>query len=144
MKDEFLHKFKGRFSGVLKWEQLDRLWSLVRKNHNAAWYLYHVGDQPPTSPASSHEVNLFIDKIDQLLRSEHQESYCGIIYADDLNNPTFVKIFDPNNLGVSCGFSDNPPLPGWIMTQIPPVDLPTALPPPQNRKRWWRKLFAHN
>lgn len=144
MTTEFMQKFKGRFYGVLKWEQLEPLWQKVKANDSASWYLYHVGDLPPNTPANTSELNMFIEKIDHLLRSEHQESYCGIIYADDLNNPSFVKIFDPNNLGVSCGFSDNPPLPGWIISQIPPVDLPAALPPPENRKRWWKKIFAHH
>jgi hypothetical protein len=45
----------------------------------------------------------------RLLRAEHHESYCGIVYADDLENPRLIKIYDPNNLGSSCGSSKNPP-----------------------------------
>jgi hypothetical protein len=73
---------------------------------------------------------------------EHREDYCGIVYADDLRTPTFVKIYDPNNLGVVCGFSDAPPLPGWVMSLIPPVDLPSTRPLPKNRRRWWSRLFG--
>jgi len=64
--------------------------------------------------------------MDKLLRREHQEDYCGIVYANDLQTPGSIKIYDPNNLGVSCGYNDNPPLPGWIMSRIPPVDLPAT------------------
>jgi hypothetical protein len=88
------------------------------------------------------DLNRFITEIDNLLRSEHDEKYCGIVYADDLQAPSFVKIYDPHNLGVSCGYSDNPPLPGWILSKLPPVDLPAAQHVPKNRKRWWRALFA--
>jgi hypothetical protein len=59
----------------------------------------------------------FIERIDTLLRNEHHESYCGIVYADDLDNPRLIKIYDPNNLGSSCGSSKNPPGPGWIMSR---------------------------
>ncbi|MCK7500047.1 MAG: hypothetical protein MZW92_64195 [Comamonadaceae bacterium] len=38
---------------------------------------------------------------DDLLRKEHREDYCGIVYADDLRPAdACVKIYDPNNLGV--------------------------------------------
>ena len=81
-------------------------------------------------------------EIDKLLRQEHNEDYCGIVYADDIKQPAFVKIYDPNNLGVSCGYSDNPPLPGWVMSKLPPCDLPATRVLPANRKRWWRRLFG--
>jgi hypothetical protein len=91
---------------------------------------------------SAEDFNRFITEIDSLLRREHDEKYCGIVYADDLQAPRFVKIYDPHNLGVSCGYSDNPPLPGWVLSKLPPVDLPAAQHVPKNRKRWWRALFA--
>ena len=53
-----------------------------------------------------------------------------------------VKIYDPNNLGVSCGFSTNPPLPGWIMCRVPPEDLQPGHKIPEGRRRWWRALFS--
>ena len=87
-------------------------------------------------------MQTFIHEVDHLLRTEHNEDYCGIVYADDTQQPGFIKIFDPNNLGVSCGYSEKPPLPGWIVSRIPPVELETALYPPNNRRRWWRRLFA--
>ncbi len=84
----------------------------------------------------------FIDEIDALLREQHAEAYCGIVYADNPTDPGFIKIYDPDNLGVVCGFSDNPPLPGWVLSLTAPVDLPTALPPPKGRSRWWQRLFS--
>ena len=73
---------------------------------------------------------------------EHEEDYCGIVYADDLQQPSFIKIYDPHNLGVSCGYSENPPLPGWIMSQIAPCDLPAAQALTGTRRRWWQRLFG--
>ncbi|MDJ0873574.1 MAG: hypothetical protein QNJ87_17615, partial [Gammaproteobacteria bacterium] len=66
----------------------------------------------------------------------------GIVYADDLEKPSFVKIYDPNNLGMVCGYSEQPPLPGWVMSKLRPADLQTAMPPPGNRRRWWARLLG--
>ena len=140
--DPYLQAFKGSFVGVLRWPQLDSLWQTLRARGDAGWYIYAIGETPPTAPVDAAQVDTFIREIDALLRKEHDEDYCGIVYADDMNEPCFIKIFDPNNLGVSCGFSEAPPLPGWILSLIPPSDLQAALPPPGNRRRWWQRLFS--
>lgn len=140
---DFYTAFKGTFSGVLRWEQLDSLWERLRADADNGWYLYAVGEPPPVETAGSEALLRFIDEVDALLRREHQEDYCGIVYVDDMQAPRFVKIFDPNNLGVSCGYSDNPPLPGWILSRLPPADLQAPMPQPGNRRRWWQRLFAN-
>jgi hypothetical protein len=140
--EEYAEKFKGRFVGILRWKQLDELWATLNRDAGKGWHIYAVGEEPPSNTVTAEEMQTFIEKVDHLLREEHEEDYCGIVYADDPQAPSFVKIFDPNNLGVSCGFSDNPPLPGWVLSKIPPIDLPEAFPPPGNRRRWWQKLFS--
>ena len=140
--NEFRQAFKGSFSGVLRWEQLDELWDRVRTEAADDWYLYAVGETPHAETVNSEVVNRFIDEVDQLLRKEHAEDYCGIVYVDDREAPRFIKIFDPHNLGVSCGYSDNPPLPGWILSKFAPVDLQAPVQQPGNRRRWWQRLFA--
>jgi hypothetical protein len=139
---DFYTAFRGTFSGVLRWEQLDGLWERLRSGADSAWYLYAIGEPPPNAPVARDALLRFIEEVDVLLRREHGEDYCGIVYVDDMQAPTFVKIFDPNNLGVSCGYSDNPPLPGWILSRLPPVDLQAPMPQPGNRRRWWQRLFA--
>jgi hypothetical protein len=141
-EDSFLAAFRGSFTSALRWPQLDALWRAVRGQGADGWYLYAVGEPPPNEPADAARTEAFIGEIDALLRAEHDEDYCGIVYADDLATPTFVKIYDPHNLGVSCGYSDDPPLPGWIMSRLPPVDLPSTRVLPGNRRRWWRRLFG--
>ncbi|HEY5682581.1 MAG TPA: hypothetical protein VIR61_02785 [Sulfuricaulis sp.] len=133
--------FRGHFTGVLSWEELDAFWEAVRKRGSAGWYVYAIGETPPTAPSSAEQINQFVSEIDALLRKEHQEDYCGIVYTDSKIDPTMIKIFDPNNLGVQCGFSDNPPLPGWVMSRLQPVALPDKSRCPENRKRWWQKLW---
>lgn len=141
-QSEYVSRFKGSFVSTMRWEQLDQLWDILRGRADLGWHIYAIGEQPPEAPVSGTQLQHFVTQIDELLRREHDEDYCGIVYADDLNEPSFIKIFDPNNLGVSCGYSDNPPLPGWVLSLISPVDLKVALPPPGNRRRWWQKLFS--
>jgi len=133
--EPYLRAFRGSFTAALRWHQLDALWERVRAGAGDGWYLYAVGEEPPGEPADAARVETFVTELDKLLRQEHQEEYCGIVYADDLQTPGFIKIYDPNNLGVACGYSDNPPLPGWIMSRLPPVDLPATQAPAKIRRR---------
>ncbi len=139
---EFLQKYSGFLGGVMKWEDLSKLWSTISDQQSSSWYVYAVGEQVPVKTATGEQLHQFIVSIDELLRKEHDEDYCGIVYVDDIENPEFIKIYDPNNLGVVCGYSENPPLPGWVMSQVQPEDLELAFPPPASRKRWWKKIFS--
>lgn len=137
----FLDAYKGSFTSMMRWPHLDAFWELLSEQADDHWYIYAVGETPPEAAEPKEKLLAFIKEIDILLHKEHTEDYCGVVYADDKANPTFVKIYDPNNLGVSCGFSDNPPLPGWILSKLQPVELESALNPPNNRRRWWNKIF---
>ncbi len=137
---EFQRLYTGRLWSVLAWDQLTALWERI--DPAAGWYLVAVGVPPaPTLASGAADVSAFIERIDALLRAEHRESYCGIVYADDLENPRLIKIYDPNNLGSSCGYSKNPPLPGWIISRVPPDASVVAGAAPGNRRRWWQGLF---
>ena len=130
----------GRLWAVMSWDQLTAFWARI--DTTAGWYLYAVGEPPPAAAATAEQTAAFIDRVDTLLRDDHRHDYCSIVYADDLEQPAFIKIYDPNNLGVSCGFSDNPPPPGWIMSRVAPEEVLTSQKLPEGRKRWWRSLFS--
>ena len=137
----FLHAFHGSFANMLRWHQLDALWDTLRQQADAGWYAYAIGETPPDTALPPAELESFLNEIDVLLRKEHNEDYCGIVYVDNPASPRMVKIYDPGNLGVVCGFSEAPPLPGWILSLEPPCDLPAAIAPPANRRRWWQQLW---
>lgn len=130
----------GPFSGIVSWAQLTELWATVRARPEG-WYIYAIGEPVPTSTADSEALIRFTEEVDTLLRREHHEDYCGIVYADDRARPSFIKIFDPHNLGSSCGSSGVKTLPGWLLTRMPPEALADPRPLPEGRKRWWRGLF---
>jgi hypothetical protein len=135
----FLAKYQGLLYNILSWDQLTTFWN--RLDRHAGWYLYPVGHQLPNSSASPEEVDRFVKHLDELLHQDHDEDYCGIVYADDLENPSFIKIYDPHNLGLACGSSGRHIFPGWIMSLQRPEELRPEVTP-NNRKRWWNSLFA--
>ncbi len=140
-ENEFMSAFRGSFTSTLRWHQLDALWAVLDTEADDNWFIYAIGEQPPEQPVSAGDLQHFLKEIATFLRHEHDEDYCGIVYADNLQQPALIKIYDPNNLGVSCGFSDNPPLPGWILSRLQPCDLPSTRVLPNNRRRWWQKMF---
>ena len=138
---EFQRLYTGRVWSVLSWDQLTALWQRI--DPGAGWYLQAVGVAPaPTIEADAATVSAFIERVDALLRADHHESYCGIVYADDLENPRLIKIYDPNHLGSSCGSSKTPHPPGWVMSRLPPDEIIATRAAPGNRKRWWQGLLG--
>ncbi len=137
---DYVEAYRGNFTSMMRWPDLDAFWNTLRSQADDDWYIYAVGEDTPDTTAAKADLLKFIDEVDALLRQEHEEDYCAIVYADDKETPSFIKIFDPNNLGVSCGSSEKPPLPGWIISRLTPVDLEPALYP-KNRQRWWQKIF---
>lgn len=88
--DPFLERFRGNFSSLLNWENLDTLWRTLRAQADG-WYLYAVGEPIPGGIASAGDTRKFIDAIDVLLHKDHHEDYCGIVYVDDPTNPSSSK-----------------------------------------------------
>ncbi len=140
---EFLRRLReGPFVGVLRWPQLEALWERVLAEPEG-WYVYQVGEPVPEAPMAASALRRFLAELDALLRREHEADYCGIVYADDLTRPTLVKVYDPNNLGASCGSSGRSIPPRWILSRMAPVPLETTEPvTPMNRRRWWQRLLG--
>lgn len=138
----FLQAFNGFFTSALRWDDLDRLWQTLESQADDQWFIYAVGEEPPIAPVPAEQFLNFTHELDALLRRDHDEDYCGIVYMDDVEHPTMIKIYDPHNLGSVCGSGSlPPPLPGWVLSRLPPVDLQAARPT-ASRRRWWQKLLA--
>lgn len=141
MKQDFLKRMDGSFRGMLQWADLDALWARVRSDPQG-WYVSLVGTEPAQQTISPVALNAFITEVDELLRREHDYHYCGIVYADDPDQPAFIKIFDPHNLGHSCGSSGMRIPPRWVLSRMQPVLIVDEAPLPNSRRRWWQKLFG--
>lgn len=137
----FEETLNGLLYGVLHWKQWETLCGQLR-NSGQAWYFYAVGCGVPDAPLAGAALDKAIDEIDALLRREHEQTYLGIVYTDDLASPTLVKIYDPNHLGSSCGSCGYTIPPGWVLSQQAPQPIASDIPLPGNRRRWWQNLFS--
>jgi hypothetical protein len=138
---EFDRQYNGLLYSVMRWDQLTAFWQRV--DAGAGWYLYAVGHDLPQKASPADKVQQFMRELDALLRRAHHEDYCAIVYADDLEAPNFVKIYDPNHLGSSCGSSSmkSSVLPGWLMSKTPPRELEMRGIVTGQRKRWWQSFL---
>ncbi|UOG91928.1 MAG: hypothetical protein L3K52_17335 [Candidatus Thiothrix sulfatifontis] len=141
MSVTFTQYFDGSFQGILRWHQLDALWEKVRAQPEG-WYASLVGEALPDAPLAAEALEQFIREMDTLLREEHDYDYCGVVYADNPAAPTMIKIYDPHNMGSSCGCSGERIWPRWVLSHLKPEPLAETAPLPSNRKRWWQKLFG--
>lgn len=138
---DFNARLNGRFEGLLRWEDLDALWSRLRDG-GEAWYFYQVGSPLPDGPIAGEALERALAELDALLHKDHDHDYCGIVYADDPRTPSLIKVYDPNNLGSSCGSSGQRIPPRWILSLQRPQEVVDEAPMPGNRRRWWHRLFG--
>ncbi len=141
-KSNFKELFKGKFYGVLRWHQLEHIWDVVKSKKDQGWYVYEINKNIPSELTIEDALVTEIDLIDKHLRKEHDEEYCGIVYADDLDTPEFIKVFDPKSLGTSCSIAKTPPLPKWIISKVKPEELTVKKEESNKPKRWLGNLFA--
>ena len=139
--NDFAARMNGRFQGMLHWNELDALWQKVREVPEG-WYASLIGQAPEQEPMSVEALDKFVSETDALLHHEHDYNYCGIVYADDREYPTFIKIYDPHNLGALCGSAGVPILPRWVLSRVQPTLIEDSAPLPGGRRRWWRNLFG--
>lgn len=137
----FAERLDGRYYGILQWSGLDELWARVRAQPEG-WYAALTGEEPSTSMVERAALDKFLTAIDALLRKEHNHNYCGVVYADDLENPTLIKIFDPYNMGSGCRVGGAPIPPLWILSRMQPTRLESNMPLTMSRKRWWNEVFG--
>lgn len=137
---DFHVRLKGTFSGILHWQQLDELWGRIK---GGQWFFYQVGEPLPARKLGGEELAARIDALDTLLRHDHDYHYCGVVYADNVQAPTLVKVYDPNNMGSFCSHSATPTPPRWILSTCQPAAIESHAPVPSNRKHWWQ-LFSRD
>ena len=139
--NDFAARMDGKFHGMLQWKDLDTLWDKVRAMPEG-WYASLIGEEPAQAPMSAAALEKFVHEINTLLHHEHDHDYCGIVYVDDPASPSFIKIYDPHNLGTLCGSSGVRTPPRWVLSRVPPTLVADDAPLPNGRRRWWHGLFG--
>jgi hypothetical protein len=118
---EYKRLFNGRFSGILRWPQFQTLWEALAADPEG-WYVYEPEESaPPSAPIAASELHAFLLKAEAYLREHCTADCCGAVYADSMQTPSFVKIYNPRLMG-GCGMG-KAPLPQWLLSKTPPVSL---------------------
>lgn len=139
---DFETRLNGTLHGLMRWSDWDKLQTRLLHDTSQRWYAYAIGTDVPATPVPAAKLRTLLSEIDALLRRDLDGDTLGIIYVDDADTPTLIKIYDPNNLGSTCGSIGFKVLPGWILSLDPPSLLDSGAPLPGNRSRWWAKLLT--
>ena len=127
--------YHGYLKGLLQWRQFDDLWTHLRA-HPEGWYVRDFSSKKiPDAPMGAEDFRAFLDEAETFLRRRHREDYCGFIYLDDIENPTFIKVFDPRKMGSACSCSTQATPPRWTISRLPPVLTADMTPPPEETPR---------
>jgi len=139
VRDTAVATIPDELRGILNWDDLDHLWDRVTDPDGGPWFLYQAGREPADAPATPREVAAFVAEVDTVLRREHREDYCGIVYTDDPARPTYVKVYHPRGLGSSCALPGHAVPPAWVLSRHGPV---AVAPPPRPRRGLLDRLLG--
>jgi len=123
----FWRAYQGRAAGLLNWKDVDALWPLL-KAQPEGWFVYDLETAPPTAPLSSVDFKAFLPQAEALVNERRDRSHSGAIYIDNPETPAFIKIFDPTNMGTSCGGDHEMIFPRYILSKIKPEARPAPAP----------------
>ncbi len=124
----FWRAYQGRAEGLLNWADIDALWPLLARDPEG-WYVYDLETRPPETPLDTEDFMAFLAQAGALVNSRRDRSHSGAVYIDNRATPAFVKIFDPANMGTSCGGDHDMIFPRYILSRIRPDARPA--PPPE-------------
>ena len=126
----FWRAYQARASGLLHWEDVDALWPLLAAQPEG-WFVYDLDAEPPTAPLPAADFTAFLPQAEALVNARRDRSHSGAIYIDNRETPTFIKVFDPTNMGTSCGGDHEMIFPRYIFSKIQPSPRPA--PPPEKK-----------
>ncbi len=125
--------------GVLRWHQLETIWHKLSADEG--WYLYEIGRNLPEERITAYELQAATREIDDFLHQEHDADFCGLVYTDNLDNPSLLKIYHPKKMGASCGSSRSTVLPKWTLSKMPPIDLIEWSLQKNEKPAWWKHML---
>ncbi len=132
----FWRAYEGRFKGLPTWAGFDAFWARFEAS-GGAWYVFDPSGDAPDAPTP--DVTAALVEARALVEQVRGRGFCGAVFADDLDAPSFVKVFDPYRMGGVCGGSGDRVLPAWIFSRIAPDPLP-RLPETSERKGLLQRL----
>ncbi len=133
----FWRAYQARASGLLNWPDVDSLWQLLAARPEN-WFVYDLDKPPPGAPLLAADFAAFLPAAEALVNARRDRSHSGAIYIDNRETPSFIKIFDPTNMGTSCGGDHDMIFPRYILSKLKPDPRPT---PPRPKKGFLGRLI---
>ena len=122
--------YGGRFAGLPTWVAFDAFWARFEAA-GGVWYVFDPSGDAPDTPET--DATGALDEARTCVEQVRNRGFCGAVFADDLDAPTFVKVFDPYRMGGVCGGSGERVLPKWIFSRIAPDALPPLPDAPEKK-----------
>lgn len=127
----FWKAFNGKFHGIPTWEGFDRFWDLFAAT-GGEWYVFNPEGDAPSAPEPGLAAVL-TEAHDCVTDVRGMRNFCGTVFADDLADPSFVKVFDPWKMGAACGSSGERVMPRWVFSRMAPDALPLLPEVPEKK-----------
>lgn len=100
------------FSGLLKWEDVEKLIGDV-KNSGSSWhYAYTQVDDEKGEMDAGKAADFLRDRMEEIKKLD---KICGWFYVHTKENPSIIKIYHPRMSGGGCSISTPPP---WIILSV--------------------------
>ncbi|HIP24445.1 MAG TPA: hypothetical protein EYG79_12765 [Rhodobacteraceae bacterium] len=119
--------YQGRAAGLIDWKEVDALWPQLGVQPEG-WYVYDLETAPPVAPMPAPDFTAFLPQAEALVNARRDRSHSGAIYIDSREAPAFIKIFDPKNMGTSCGGDHEMIFPRYILSKTKPDPRPAPAP----------------
>lgn len=126
----FWRAYGGKFAGVPTWPMFDAFWTRFEAA-GGPWYVFDPTADAPAAPET--DVAQVLAEARRCVEQIRARGFCGAVFADDLEAPSFVKVFDPYRMGGVCGGSGERVIPRWIFSRIAPDPLPLLAEPPEKK-----------
>lgn len=126
----FWRTYNGTFAGLPTWPGFDAFWVRFEAS-GGDWFVFDPMQDAPASPSADFTAALA--RARACVEQVRNRGFCGAVFADDLEAPSFVKVFDPYRMGGVCGGSGDRVLPAWIFSRLPPDPLPLLAPAPEKK-----------
>jgi TusA-related sulfurtransferase len=126
--DRPIEVIRGTLAGIIDWQVLDQIFSIIQNSNDAKWRLYsNETPMPGVTDAKVVDtrggVASSLTALNAYLRQAHPRNYCGLVFTDSLNEPTLLRVFDPKFVTSMCNIYGNTPEPGWVISTMDAAQL---------------------
>jgi hypoxanthine phosphoribosyltransferase len=100
------------FSGLLQWEDVEKLIDDVRNSGSKWHYVYTQLDDEKAEIDSGNAADFLKERMEEIKKID---KICGWFYVHTKENPSIIKIYHPRMSGGGCSLFTPPP---WIIMSV--------------------------